>query len=122
MSDEQPYIGFTISKFSPGSIIINGYIFINTTSSWLEEDIEQIIVTGSAVFLQYGLDVDGGNISVYGTEMILSLKTSSIYFMNTDIMLKRTVIARSMKFDTMHENKSIYDRKITERSRKTVGL
>ena len=77
MNDEQPFVGFTVSKFSPGSVIVDGYIFINTTSSWLEEDITQIIVTGSAVFLQYGLDVDGGNISVYGTQNDTTFKKTT---------------------------------------------
>ena len=64
MSDA--YIGYEVTGYTDGSVITSGYVYLNLSSDYTEQQVQAVLVQNAALYENYGLNVDPKLIIVSG--------------------------------------------------------
>lgn len=65
------YNGLSIHTISPGSIVVNLYLYYNLSTNATAIDLYNVMMENEETFLQYGIELSADNLTVQGRHTYL---------------------------------------------------
>jgi len=80
------YIGVSIRTISPGSIIVDLYLYYNLTTNNTAIDLYTVIANNGEDFIDYGIQFSADNLTVQGRSLLLLVFMDAVdmYIIITD--------------------------------------
>jgi len=80
------YIGVSIRTISPGSIIVDLYLYYNLTTNNTAIDLYTVIANNGEDFMDYGIQFSADNLTVQGRSLLLLVFMDAVdmYIIITD--------------------------------------